>query len=184
MCPIEVFLLCKLAHIEGVVSYKETLYRKKYFCCVMELVRDSLTLKAILDREGPPTEITMWVIYRQVVDTMVNIFYAGVDHGSLNSTKVLVRVNDGKYETKIFGFSSGSWMSSTSTVIYDLGKLLCEIATAGKVELVQGSYSVEELKCLIPGRSDHFYRVAAYCLKTEVTNGEGVRRLLDMMRKW
>ena len=64
--PMEVFLLCKAANIEGVATYIEYNQHANYFYVVMELPRESQTQRNLLDIEGHPSEFIMWLIFSQV----------------------------------------------------------------------------------------------------------------------
>ena len=115
--PVEICLLKKVSHIQGVVKLLDYYERTDSYVIVMERPEpckdlfDYITEKRVLD------ENVARVFFRQIIDTLLAIHKAGVVHRDIKDENILVDLKTN--ELKIIDFGSGALLRDGVYVDFD-----------------------------------------------------------------
>jgi len=105
LVPSEVALLCAVKHVEGVVELLDYFERKDSFIIVMERPENCKDLFDFISEKGWLTETKARGLFKQIVETVLQVQHRGVFHRDIKDENILVDVKNGK--TKLIDFGSG-----------------------------------------------------------------------------
>ena len=108
--PMEVSLMLKLAHIQGVVKLIDYSLQDKELIIVMERVENSMDLRALFDEESFTPELAKF-LFQQLVKTVAECHAAGVVHRDIKPENIIVDLDTN--QIKLIDFGSATYFKQS-----------------------------------------------------------------------
>jgi len=115
--PIEICLMKKAGHIEGVIKLLDYYEKSDSFIMVMERPEPVKDLFDYITEKGPLSENIARQFFIQIVHTVMAIEKAGVVHRDIKDENILVNLDTN--QLKIIDFGSGSYLKDTVYTDFD-----------------------------------------------------------------
>ena len=106
--PIEICLMKKAGHIEGVIKLLDYYEKSDSFVMVMERPEPAKDLFDYITEKGPLSENVARQFFVQIVHTVMAIEKAGVVHRDIKDENILVNLDTN--QLKIIDFGSGAYL--------------------------------------------------------------------------
>ncbi|XP_021953930.1 serine/threonine-protein kinase pim-1 isoform X2 [Folsomia candida] len=104
--PLEIYLLCKVAHVEGVIKILDYFERNDSFIIVMERPEPVKDLFDYITEKGILEETVAREFFKQIVQTIISCHKAGVVHRDIKDENILVDAKS--HSVKLIDFGSGA----------------------------------------------------------------------------
>lgn len=108
--PIEICLMEKVMHVEGVIKLWDYFEKSDSVILVMERSEHVVDLFDYISKEGPLNETTARNFFKQIVQTIIDIHKMGVVHRDIKDENILCNQKTG--ELKLIDFGSGAFLKS------------------------------------------------------------------------
>jgi serine/threonine protein kinase len=115
--PIEICLMKKAGHIEGVIKLLDYYEKSDSFIMVMERPEPVKDLFDYITEKGPLSENIARQFFVQILHTVMAIEKAGVVHRDIKDENILVNLDTN--QLKIIDFGSGSYLKDTVYTDFD-----------------------------------------------------------------
>lgn len=119
--PLEVCLLKKVSHLDGVIKMLDFYDKSDSVIIVMEKPESVKDLFDYITEKGPLGEDVSRDFFRQIIQSTMDIHRAGVVHRDIKDENILVDMKTG--QLKVIDFGSGAFLKDTVYLDFD-GKLL------------------------------------------------------------
>lgn len=104
--PMEVYLLHRVQHVQGVIKLIDTFERSDSFIIIMERPENVKDLFDYITERGPLTENDARIFFTQIIQMVHKIEQCGVLHRDIKDENVLVDLKTGSL--KLIDFGSGT----------------------------------------------------------------------------
>ena len=121
--PIEICLMKKAGHIEGVIQLLDYYEKSDSFIMVMERPEPAKDLFDYITEKGPLSESVARAFFVQIVHTVMAIEKAGVVHRDIKDENILVNLDTN--QLKIIDFGSGAYLKDGVYNDFDGACLFC-----------------------------------------------------------
>jgi serine/threonine protein kinase len=110
--PVEVALMKQVTHVPGVIHLIDCFELPDCFMIIMEWIMSGLCrdLFDIISDSGPIREDLAKHIFRQIVNTVIQVHAAGVLHCDIKDENILIDTRT--YKVKLIDFGSGSTLQN------------------------------------------------------------------------
>ncbi|CAL8082585.1 unnamed protein product [Orchesella dallaii] len=115
--PLEIYLMCKVAHIDGCIKILDFFERTDSFIIIMERPEPSKDLFDYITEKGILEEHLARDFFRQIVKTVISCHQAGVVHRDIKDENILV--DSKSHSLKLIDFGSGAILRETLYTDFD-----------------------------------------------------------------
>ncbi|XP_064605007.1 serine/threonine-protein kinase pim-3-like [Liolophura sinensis] len=115
--PLEVCLLKKVSHLDGVIKMLDFYDKSDSVIIVMEKPESVKDLFDYITEKGPLGEDVSRDFFRQIIQSTMDIHRAGVVHRDIKDENILVDMKTG--QLKVIDFGSGAFLKDTVYLDFD-----------------------------------------------------------------